>query len=207
MTNGCHWQVKAAGKIDFHKGVHPTSAGPGGGPTARAIPDVRSNERYRLRIPKTRHALVLSLALVAGSLGIAAPAGAADAAPNCINLLPSTPGLTADIDGDGYPDAQVSSYRDVTLCAQGDVELYDSRPILDTEVCGEWFNCMAFRVTVDFRGAVDAGLTLCYSVDWWRSCWGPDPGPVPVGAGLRTICVGYDQYGGHPCSGQMFSFE
>jgi hypothetical protein len=150
---------------------------------------------------------VLSLAAVLAATAGAVPAGAAEA-PTCIELVRSTPGLDADIDGDGYPDAHVSSYRDVTLCAQGDVEIYDSRRILDSQPCSELPGCYRFDVTVGFGASADAGLTLCYSVDWWRACTGPDPGAVPVGAGPYTMCIGLDINGGYPCgNGQILAFD
>jgi hypothetical protein len=158
-----------------------------------------------MRFTNVRRAATLITALAMTAL-VVTPARA-DAGTSCYRLLESTPTVTADLDGDGYPEYSVPAIEDVDLCVQGDVELYDSPQLIERTDCAEWLTCVAFRVTVSFGASADVGMELCFTFGRARPCTGWDPGPVPVTVGPQTICVGYDLGGGHPCSGSVFALE
>ena len=136
------------------------------------------------------------------------PASAADSTPVCQTVLQSTPGVTADIDGDGYPEYRVPRIYDVVLCSEAGAS-YVTYP-LRTEPCmAGWHpTCMAVRFNV-VPAEADAGASadLCYTIEGLgRSCHSVDTLPVPWPA-PQVVCIGYDLNGGHPCGGSVFALE
>lgn len=164
-----------------------------------------------MRIPMTRHALaaVAGLSLVMTALAPAAVAAEITSEPVCRLLLHSTPPVTADLDGDGYPDAQ-ARIHDVTLCSDAGVSYATFPPQI--ERCDAWPSmppaCMVVRITVvPVEVAPHASAELCYSVNGSPSCRALDTPPPPQ-LPRWVMCIGYDMYGGHPCTGgTIFAFE
>lgn len=167
----------------------------------------------------TRHALApprwillaAAAGLAVGMGGLTPPAAAADAgaAPVCSLLLHSTPPVTADLDGDGQPDAR-AQIHDVTLCVDARASYATFPP--QVERCDAWPStpptCMVVRITVVPVGAAPYGSAqVCYSVNGSPACHSlvtPPPPQMP----RWVMCVGYDMYGGHPCTGgSMFALE
>lgn len=157
---------------------------------------------------KRRLALMLGLAVAASlSVATAAPSGAAE--PTCSTLLETTPGIEADIDGDGYPDYRAPRIYDVTLCSETGAGYVTYPPTINNcSTVPKSVRCMAVYVTIlpAYAGAY-AYAELCYSIEGvGRSCE-----PIETGQTRqperRTICIGYDLDGGHPCSGTVFTME
>ena len=161
-----------------------------------------------MRISTTRRALLAAAAVLAALTPSAARAADADV-PVCRTLLDSTPGATVDLDGDGYPDYRVPSISDVTLCSDAGASYVTSPPTTERCFAGWHPTCIAVYVTVAPAWAEAGGRAdLCYTIEGQgRTCGVLETAPSP--APLRqTACIGFDLYGGHPCTGgTVFSFE
>ena len=158
-------------------------------------------------ISKRRAAGLVLAAATALPLMVASPASAE--AANCLVLLQGpTPSAEVDLENDGNPEVRVPSVTDVTLCVGADVVLTDA-PNVWTEPCGELGSCMRFLVHYGLSGYAETGASFCYTADGSTICGETRDIRVPLDflAG-GTICVGYDLFGGHPCSGgQPIAFE
>lgn len=123
-------------------------------------------------------------------------------------LLESTPGATVDLDGDGYPEYRVPSIYDVELCSDSNASYTVSAPRTERCFVGWHPTCIAVYVTVvPVTAQAGARADLCYTIEGLgRSCGGvaTEPLPTPI---QQTACIGFDLYGGHPCSGTVFTFE
>ncbi|HEX2295876.1 MAG TPA: hypothetical protein VHN37_11260 [Actinomycetota bacterium] len=130
----------------------------------------------------------------------------ARAATVCQTLLKSTPTVVADIDGDGRPDAKVPSIFDVTLCTTAEAAYVTYPPRTENCSAGWHPTCMAVYVTVAPADAdADARADLCYTIEGSsRTCHVVMDGDH-VGLERRTMCIGYDLNGGHPCSGGTYA--
>lgn len=159
---------------------------------------------------KKRISLAAALALVGAMTALpATPAAAVDAAVSCSTLLHTSPGIEADLDGDGNADVRAPRIHDVTLCSDAayGVVTYPPR----TQSCSDipkGVDCRAIYITVlpAYAGARVQG-ELCASIEGQgTSCLPFDSGSWDVSAPI-VVCVGYDLGGGHPCSGSVLSFE
>ena len=157
---------------------------------------------------KRQLAVMLGLAVVASlSIATAAPAGAN--AAGCTTVLNTTPGIEADLDGDGYPDVRAPRIYDVTLCSEHGAGYVVYPPELDN--CSDVpksVRCMAVYITVlpAYAGAYAEG-EICFSIEGsGQTCEPFDTGTINHVAPVR-MCVGYDLDGGHPCSGNIFAVE
>lgn len=130
----------------------------------------------------------------------ASPAAAATA---CVPLAASTPGLTADVDGDGTDDVTVPALSGATLCVGANVVL-SGPPTIEREQCGGFGSCMTYYVTYELTGYAEADATLCYTADGVPTCASIDLARVPLDlVRPQTMCFGWDLRGGFPCpSGQ-----
>lgn len=156
---------------------------------------------------KRRMALMLGLSLAASlSVATAAPAGAAQL--DCTTILNTTPGIEADLDGDGNADVRAPRIYDVTLCSEAGASYVTFPPTTQTCSYGKYPTCMAVYVSV-LPAHVFAGASgeLCFSIEGaGRTCEGIAT-PTWDYAAPRVICIGYDVNGGHPCAGSVFAFE
>lgn len=158
-----------------------------------------------------RLAALMGASLLAALVVSASPAAAADVdtAVTCRTLLSTTPGIEADIDGDGNPDFRAPRIYDVVLCSDASVGYTTHLPWIDN--CSEMpksVRCMAVRIPVlpAYVGA-HAEATLCYSIEGLpRECRSLIT-PIIRWSEPFTMCVGYDLDGGAPCSGSMFAIE
>ena len=157
---------------------------------------------------KRKLAVMLGLAVTASlSIATAAPAGAN--AASCTTVLSTTPGIEADLDGDGYPDVRAPRIYDVTLCSEHGAGYVVHTPEIDN--CSDVpksVECMAvyFMVLLAYAGAYAEG-EVCFSIEGsGRTCQPFDTGRINYAAPVR-MCVGYDLDGGHPCAGSVFAIE
>lgn len=162
------------------------------------------SKRPGLRRPALRAAVAAAAALTAL---LPAPAGAAESATTCQTLLQSTPGATVDLDGDGYPEARVPSVHDVVLCSDSNASYATYTPEIERCFVGWHPTCAAVYVTVvPVSAQAGARADLYYKIDGqqYSATLSTAPLPTPV---RQTVCIGADLYGGHPCSGSVFTFE
>ncbi|MDQ3956743.1 MAG: hypothetical protein M3273_00305 [Actinomycetota bacterium] len=139
--------------------------------------------------------------------GTPAAAGEIDTTASCVGLAGPTPSAEVDLDNDGNPEVRVPSVTNLKLCVQRDVTVYYAFPV-SIEECKPNGRCMAFYVHIGATATVDTGVFLCYTLDGSSSCTSADPTPIGITTGeTRTICVGYDLDGGHPCDGQLVSMS
>lgn len=160
---------------------------------------------------RSRIAAVMAVALVAMLPALSAsPAAAADASsPICSTILQTTPGIEVDLDDDGNPEFRAPRIYDVVLCHSSGAQLTTYPPTVEN--CSDVpksVECMAVRVTVlpAYANASVSG-SLCFSIENFPRACVPFSTPWIDWSEPRTICVGYDLDGGHPCDGSVFSLE
>lgn len=178
-------------------------------PRADAPFFVPTKKGPRLRISTTRRALLASAAVLAALAPT--PARAADAGtPVCQTLIESTPGATADLDGDGNPDYTVPSITDVTLCSDAAASYVVHQPTIGRCFVGWKPTCVAVYVRV-MPAWAEAGARgeLCYTIEGQgRSCAVLEIAPLIGEPPPQTVCIGIDVTGGRPCSsGDIVGFE
>lgn len=142
----------------------------------------------------------VAAAAVAGAilqLGVAGPAAATTWV--CQDLPVSTPGVVADLDGDGTADARLPAVTDVTLCAGAGV-VFEDPVTIEREQCGGLGSCMRYFVSYRVTAYPEAGVAYCYTADGTQTCGSHElvhsHDPVEPG----TMCIGYDLRGGDPCT-------
>ncbi|MDQ3956740.1 MAG: hypothetical protein M3273_00290 [Actinomycetota bacterium] len=160
---------------------------------------------------RRRLALALSLSLVGALAVVSAPAATADESSRiCTVLLETTPGIEVDLDNDGNPEFRAPRIYDVTFCSYSVGRLDTYPPTVEN--CSEFpkvVRCVAVRVTImPVDPYVYAEGELCYSVEGGtRECVRVVfDGPSDI-IQQRTVCVGVDLDGGHPCDGSFFSLQ
>lgn len=142
---------------------------------------------------------VAAAAVVAAMAQLLLVGPAAAATGTCQALPGSTPAAGADVDGDGTEDARLPEVSGVTLCVGADVVL-SGPPTIDREQCGGFGSCMTYWVNYELTGYVDAGATLCYSVDGTQRCSSTNLARIPLDlVAPGRMCIGYDLRGGFPC--------
>lgn len=125
----------------------------------------------------------------------------------CETLLESTPTVTADLDGDGYPEYRVPSIQDVTLCSDAGAAYTTSTPRTENCFVGWHPTCMAVYVDLTPVDAqAGASGELCFRLENSRfpTCQGVETPPLPA-LFEQTACIGFDLNGGHPCSGSALA--
>lgn len=140
--------------------------------------------------------------VVAAALAALAPSPARADTLVCQTLVESTPGVRADIDGDGSPDVVVPVLTDVTLCSNGGVSYVTYPPRTEGCFIGWHPTCIAVYVqVVPVEAQTDASVQLCATVEGQgRTCRVVDTRRLR-GLDPKTVCVGFDLHGNHPCSG------
>lgn len=172
-----------------------------------------------MRISTTRHALAPSRTKVPARRGLltclAAAAVLAALVPSparastivCETLLESTPGVRADLDGDGYPEYRVPSIQDVTLCSDAAASYVTNTPWTENCFAGWHPTCMAVYVDLmPVEAQAGASGTLCFTLEgsWYPICRTVRTPPAPV-LTPQTACIGFDLNGQHPCSGDSYA--
>ena len=159
---------------------------------------------------KGRTAFAVALSILASLGAMSAPAGAIETSPTCQLLLQTTPAVEVDTNDDGYPEYRAPRIHDVTLCSDATVWHVTYPPTVEN--CSEYprsLDCVAVRATI--RPASAGGSAygeLCFTIE---GNYAPNCQPIDLtvddGHDPRTICIGFDRNGGHPCDGSMFALE
>jgi hypothetical protein len=154
----------------------------------------------RLRISTTRRALSTCF-YAAIALAALVPSPARADTLVCQTLVESTPGVRADVDGDGNPDVVVPVLSDVTLCAEAEVSTVTHPVTTDSCFIGWHPTCIAVYIRL-IPPDVDGGVELCATIEGQgRTCRVVDLAKLGRPFAERIVCVGFDLHGNHPCSG------
>jgi hypothetical protein len=160
---------------------------------------------------KRRLALVMSLSLLAALASVSATPAAANElnAAGCQTLLKTTPGIEVDLNDDGNPEFRAPRIYDVVLCSDVTYGYVTYPPTIEN--CSgvpKSVRCMAVRFTIlPAFASAHAGGEICFTIEGSpRQCEPFDSGDS-TGHNPRTVCIGYDLDGGHPCDGQLVSLS
>lgn len=122
--------------------------------------------------------------------------------------MESTPTVRVDVDGDGYPEHQVPTIQNITLCSEASASYVISAPRTENCFVGWHPTCIAVYVDlmpVDAQAGASAELCAHPERARFPICVDVVTPPGLFETVNQTVCIGFDLSGGHPCSGETLA--